>query len=63
MLAQNEIIAIVHGIFKSPPRGNQGFKEHHIRATTKYNSVLNRWLKQSKDLRYLVFSKIILKKP
>lgn len=57
MLAQNEITAIVHGIFKSPPGGNQDVKAHHLKVSTKYNSVLNRWLKQSKDHWHLVFSK------
>lgn len=49
MLAQNEITAIVHGIFKSPPGGNQDVKAQHLKVSTKYNSVLNRRLKQSKD--------------
>lgn len=54
---KNEITAIVHGIFKTPPRGNQDFKAHHIKVSTKHNSVFNRWLKQSKDHGHLVCSK------
>lgn len=49
MLAQNKVTAIVHGIFKSCPRENQDFKEHHIKTTAVYNFALNRQLKQSKD--------------
>lgn len=45
MLAQNEITAIVPGIFKTLPRGSEDFKEHHIKATIIYSSVFNRWLK------------------
>lgn len=45
MLAQNEITAIVHGIFKSPPKGNQNSKEQR----KSHNSTQNRQLKQSKD--------------
>lgn len=33
MLAQNEITVIVCGNFKNPPRGNQDFNKHHIKAT------------------------------
>ena len=41
MLAQNVITAIVHGMFKSPPRGNQDFKEGCLKTTTISNSALN----------------------
>ena len=49
MLTQNEITAIVHGVFKSPPRENQDFKKHHMKTTTLYNYVLKGQLKQPKD--------------